>query len=72
MDEAVNGELEIVAAGDEGAIIYLPHPIGYSIAVVAESDVAAQEFLAVGGVAHSMFVENGPSESSSSSRSVPS
>ena len=48
MDGAENGELEIVAAGDEGAIIYLPHPIGYSIAGVAESDVAAQEFLAVG------------------------
>jgi hypothetical protein len=48
MDGAGNGELEIVAAGDEGEVIYLPYPIGHSIEGVAESDVAAQEFLAVG------------------------
>jgi hypothetical protein len=59
MDGAGNGELEIVAAGDEGEVIYLPYPIGHSIEGVAESDVAAQEFLAVGGVAHTMFVEDG-------------
>ena len=59
MDGAGNGELEIVAAGDEGEVIYLPYPIWHSIEGVAESDVAAQEFLAVGGVAHTMFVEDG-------------
>ena len=59
MDGAGNGELEVVAAGDEGEVGNLSDPIRNSIVGVAESESAAQEFLGVGGVAHSMFVEDG-------------
>ena len=41
MDGAGNGEFEIVAAGDEGEIIYLLYPIRHFITRGTESDAAA-------------------------------